>query len=63
MKRKIIRAQVAFYGDAELLNFPTKHNYWVSINGYAIKISKSDYEQLMYMHEYDDDIGDVEGCE
>ena len=53
---KTIKANVTFYNNVEDLEFPTNHPYWVSINGYIIKVSKKTYEELMYMHEFDEDI-------
>lgn len=55
---KTVKARVTFYNDVDELDFVTNHPYWVSINGYAIKISKKTYEELMYMHEFDEDIGE-----
>ena len=53
---KKIKAKVSFYDNVDDLEFPSNHPYWISINGYFIKVSKKVYEELMYMHEFDEDI-------
>ena len=53
---KTINAEVIFYDNVNELEFSSTHPYWISINGYVIKISKKTYEELMFMHEFDDDL-------
>lgn len=45
-----IEAEVILYDNIEELDFCTEHPYWISINGYCIKISKKVCQELKYMH-------------
>ena len=53
---KTIKIKVSLINDVDELEFPTNHPYWVSLEGYTIKVSKKTYEELMYMFEFDTDI-------
>lgn len=48
-----IDAEVILYDNVEELEFCTNHPYWISINGYVIKISKKVCQELKYMHKMD----------
>lgn len=45
-----IEAEVILYDNVEELEFCTEHPYWISINGYCIKISKKVCQELKYMN-------------
>ena len=49
-----IEAEVILYDNVEELDFCTEHPYWISINGYVIKISKRVCQELKYMHKIDE---------
>ena len=42
--------EVILYDNAELVDFCTDHPYWLSINGYVIKISKRVCNELKQFH-------------
>ena len=45
-----IEAEVILYDNVEELEFCTEHPYWISINGYVIKIDKKICQELKRMH-------------
>ena len=49
-----IEAEVILYDNVEELDFCTEHPYWLSINGYVIKISKRVCAELKYMHKIEE---------
>ena len=44
-----LNTDIVLYDDSNELEFATNHPYWLAINGYFIKLSKTNYTELSSM--------------